>query len=357
MRSNDGNSKRPQPSAPKRTKSLTLFEDLLNNPNTENLHSRTNLADQRQKGISLSDCGRGVFTTNNEQTFWLSKGFIRVTDGDGMHEFIKTKLVSSLRPCGIDAQIETIYRNGYSSEMSQAKLQSFNIFSLAVQKKCHGDAKIKYAWYAASKDVINGIVSYGFGLLLNNGVYGHGVYLSSIDHPIGSLQSSTPDQNGLRHMLLCRVILGNVEVIGPGSRQCNPSSESYDSGVDNPVYPKKYIIWNGQMNTHILPEFVISFKTSLYNRGFLGISQPSRVPNSDWNPLDILVNDLSMRIPAAASELLFKHYNYYINKKIEKREFIQRMRYVVGDNLLATTIKSHMEKIKASGSNTTQAAN
>lgn len=78
--------------------------------------------------------------------------------------------------------------------------------------------------------------------------------------PYCSMHLSTPDENGLRHLLLCRVILGSMELVPPGSRQCHPSSKEFDSGVDNLLLPTKYIIWCTHMNTHILPEFVVSIR-------------------------------------------------------------------------------------------------
>lgn len=70
------------------------------------------------------------------------------------------------------------------------------------------------------------------------------------------------DENGERHMLLCRVILGNVEKVEAGSRQCYPSNVGFDSGSDDLNNPKWYIVWSRNMNTHILPECVVSFKSS-----------------------------------------------------------------------------------------------
>lgn len=74
-----------------------------------------------------------------------------------------------------------------------------------------------------------------------------------------SVLSSEVDANGLRHILLCRVILGKTEEICAGSEQSQPSSEEFDTGVDNLDEPKKYIVWSCYMNSHILPIFVISF--------------------------------------------------------------------------------------------------
>lgn len=71
--------------------------------------------------------------------------------------------------------------------------------------------------------------------------------------------SSILDENGLRHVLLCRVILGNMEEVRPGSKQFYSSSEEFDSGVDNLIDPRRYIIWSTHLNTHILPEYIISF--------------------------------------------------------------------------------------------------
>ncbi|MCD9645336.1 hypothetical protein HAX54_034191 [Datura stramonium] len=51
----------------------------------------------------------------------------------------------------------------------------------------------------------------------------------SDDNPLRCLQTAVPDKNGIRHLLLCRVILGKSEVVHPGSRtrkECHPSSEN-----------------------------------------------------------------------------------------------------------------------------------
>lgn len=77
----------------------------------------------------------------------------------------------------------------------------------------------------------------------------------------GSALSCVADESGVRHILLCRVIMGKSEVVLPGSKQFHPSSNEFDSGVDNLLSPRKYIIWNAFMNSHIFPEFVISFKS------------------------------------------------------------------------------------------------
>jgi hypothetical protein len=68
------------------------------------------------------------------------------------------------------------------------------------------------------------------------------------------------DENGLRHVLLCKVILGRVENVPVDSKQSQPSCRQYDTGVDDILSPRKHIIWTAFMNSHIHPEYIVSFK-------------------------------------------------------------------------------------------------
>lgn len=79
------------------------------------------------------------------------------------------------------------------------------------------------------------------------------------------------DENGVRYIMLCRVIMGNVEMVNPGSGQCHPSSIQFDSGVDDLQNPRHLIVWSMNMNTHIFPEYVVSFKTSSKAEGGLSL--------------------------------------------------------------------------------------
>lgn len=55
--------------------------------------------------------------------------------------------------------------------------------------------------------------------------------------------------------------MGNMEPLGGGDRaQFFTGGEEYDNGVDNVLSPKHYLVWNMNVNTHVYPEFVVSFK-------------------------------------------------------------------------------------------------
>lgn len=68
-------------------------------------------------------------------------------------------------------------------------------------------------------------------------------------------------------MILCRIIMGNVESVQNGSDQFQPSSENFDSAVDDLGSPKHYIIWHMHTGTRIYPEFVVAIKAPPRARG------------------------------------------------------------------------------------------
>lgn len=75
------------------------------------------------------------------------------------------------------------------------------------------------------------------------------------------------DKDGVRHMVLCRVIMGRMERVPSGSRQFRPSSVDFDSGVNDTQNPTHCIVWTMNANTHINPECVVSFKLPLAAEG------------------------------------------------------------------------------------------
>lgn len=296
---------------------------------------------------TVSDCESSVSGVSFEQLQSFDDGLVRLVEGDPVCDVIKRRFESSFALLGVQATVAGVYRNSFGGVMGQAKLNSFRLYAQAVENKCGGDANMKYAWYGASKDEIVKIVSHGFdhcGLARNNGLYGGGVYLSPDNSPLESACNSGVDGDGLRHLLLCRVTLGKTELVPIGSDQCHPSSEEYDCGVDNLSTPRKYIVWSTSMNTHILPEFVVSFRAPASLAGFARISKPRSVPTSPWVPFSILISVLSKFLPSPTVSLINKYHAAHKEKKISRNELIQRLRQLAGDKLLIAVIKKFKAK-------------
>ncbi|KAK7330489.1 hypothetical protein VNO77_24684 [Canavalia gladiata] len=278
---------------------------------------------------AVSDCESGV--SGGETAF------------DEGGDLIQSRFVRGLGSQGLKPEVVAVRRNGCSSVMARARIHSFQIFERAVAKLCGGNANVNYAWYGASgKEEIADIIQHGFGH-----AHCHGLRLSPEDSPLESVKSSVVDKDGLRHLLLCRVILGRTEVVPRGSNQCRSSSEGYDSGVDSISDPKEYVIWCNHINTHVLPEYVLSFRLPSL-KGHVKIGEPLR-PSSPWMPFPTLISVLSKILPPPDIAFIAKFHKDYREKRISRHELIQKVRLIAGDKLLVSVIKSfRTKKIPAS---------
>ncbi|KAG2675858.1 hypothetical protein I3760_12G026400 [Carya illinoinensis] len=326
-------------------------------PNTsseQELHEQvgqTGMEDSDSKTISdqegsLSSCESGVSAAISKHSPVFDDGLLRLVEGERVYDGIKRRLVLGFASRGVHVTVVGIHRNGFGGVRGQAISSSFRIYSKAMEEKFGpGNANIKYAWYGASKDEIAHIVSHGFchcGISRNNGLFVGGVCLSPDDSPLESACNSVVDEDGLRYLLLCRVILGKTELVQIGSEQCHPSSEEFHSGVDNLAAPGKYIVWSTNMNTHILPEFVVSFRAPSC---LAGMPKPQRIPTSTWMPFTILISELPKFLPPHTVSELSKYYEAFKEKKISRNEFIQILRHKAGDELLTSVIKSYRAEV------------
>ncbi|XP_075641221.1 inactive poly [ADP-ribose] polymerase RCD1-like isoform X1 [Castanea sativa] len=255
-------------------------------------------------------------------------------------------------------------------------------------QKCRGDANVQYAWLSCSKGELPTILTYGLGCGLSTikSMYGIGVHLAAANCPYTSANFCDVDENEIQHLVLCRVIMGKMEVVCSGSRQSLPSCQDYDSGVDDLQNPRIYIVWTMNMNARIYPEFVVSFKISSKTEGRLigsetkldisgvtscqvrkhqqlessavdlSISQPvsdsgrsegkaaslgssnTKAPKSPWMPFPMLFAAISKKVSSGVMDKINEHYELFRTKKIGRDEFIKKLRLIVGDALLRSTI-------------------
>ncbi|GJV53260.1 reverse transcriptase domain-containing protein [Tanacetum coccineum] len=167
------------------------------------------------------------------------------------------------------------------------------------------------------------------------------------------------DEKGLRHMVLCRVILGNVELIQSGSKQFYLSGPSFDSGVDDLQTPNNYLIWNMTMNTHISSlngiqqdskasrvTSLLGSSSSKMGKNYpqvedmnvsplekvpsVGSSAP-RDPNSPWMSFSELIEAVYDKVAPNDMRLIHVFYESFRAKKMNTDEFIRKLRLVVGD--------------------------
>ncbi|KAM2967951.1 hypothetical protein FF1_028150 [Malus domestica] len=344
----------------------------------------------------------------------MTKNLARATEIEGENLDRDTVRKIFLKGMSSFDSVEVLDIYQCSSTLMQARLELFQK-QVEITKTFRGDANIRYAWLASSKGELSTIMMYGLGhsgLATNKSIYGTGVHLTEASFSntcmlirgginfsfVHSASSCDVDENGIRHMLFCRVIMGNMELLHPGSTQFHPSSKDFDSGVDGLQDPKHYIVWNMNMNTHIYPEFVVSFKITSNTEGRLigtenklgasGVatscqgpqgssavdtgsetqprsdsgkshgnniqmvskpggfqgestttgSAPQRAPKSPWMPFPMLFSAIENKVPPEVMKHVNVHYDLFRVKKITRDEFVKKLRLVVGDTLLRSTI-------------------
>ncbi|CAK8578650.1 unnamed protein product [Lathyrus sativus] len=248
------------------------------------------------------------------------------------YHFVKKGFLNGMGFMQHATNIIAIHKNNVSSNLTrQARLESFHIFSKAVSIKRGGDSKVRGAWYGGSSDQLIDILSFGFTRCNVDESHGIGISLFCANFSIDSAMCTVADEDGLRHVLLCRVIIGKFESVAADSKQSQPSCNEYDTGVDDILAPRKHVIWTAFMNSYIHPDYIISFN-------YKNIKDPeifgTLKPRSEYVLFPNLVAKVSKHLKPSQMCLLLKSYRAYQEKKITREIWIKKMRKIVGDKLL-----------------------
>ncbi|KAF8088239.1 hypothetical protein N665_0548s0011 [Sinapis alba] len=313
---------------------------------------RTEFQEQEERS-TISESGSCDSYDDQQQgpSFADEHGLMELLEGDKAYDLIFRNCKSALG----DQQCElvSILRNGFGRVGSRAKLKSFQVFQDAVEMKhgggggvggggsCCGKGGVKYGWCAVEKTELKSVLEYGFSQPRNDGSYGRGLYLSPDNALLECLKDSAAEsRDGMRFLLLSRVILGKPEIVPRGSTQSCPSSPEFDSGVDDLASPSKYIVWSTHMNTHVLPEFLVCIKAPFnFNTSVKRLRSP-------WMVFPVLIKALSKFLPPSQILIIQKHYKDQQNRRISRSELIQRVRNITGDKLLVHIIKAFGHKVQ-----------
>lgn len=360
--------------------------DQLSNSNMYNVEAEE--SSQRKPDVKMDEATEEI----------RQMGENRVTRIDTIGGKLDSESVRTMFTLGMgsfsNVSILDIYRSTSSS--LQARLELFEK-QVEVTKKYRGDANVRLGWLACSKEAVSSIMMYGlghYGTSMTKSSYGVGVHLTAGNSSSTSANFCDYDENGVQYIIFCRVVMGNMEVVPSGSDQFHPTNEDFDSGVDELENPKYYVVWNMNMNTHIYPEYVVSFKVSPNAEGYVveneskcdisGVtsggpqgqlqsdsspvdpgsdyqplsdveesqekaaplcSSTPRAPKSPWMPFPLLFEAISNQILPKDMKLVNVHYELFRRKKISRNDFVKKLRLIVGDNLLRSTITSLQCKI------------
>ncbi|VVB17715.1 unnamed protein product [Arabis nemorensis] len=299
---------------------------------------------EQEEGSTISESGSCDSYSPPRPSLADEHGLMELLEGDKAYDLIYRNCKSGLHD---QCQILSILRNGFRHVGSRAKLKTFQVFQEAVELKHAGDggaAKVKYGWCTVKRTELKSILEYGFSEPRNDGSYGRGLYLSpdntSLLECLKDCPASESEDDGIRFLLLSRVLLGKSEIVSKGSTQSCPSSQEFDSGVDDLASPSKYIVWSTHMNTHVLPEFLVCIKAPL------NLTRSVKRLRSPWMAFPVLIKALSKFLPPSQIFIIQKHYKDQQNRRISRSELIQRVRSITGDKLLAHIIKAFGNKVQ-----------
>lgn len=135
----------------------------------------------------VSDCESGVSGPSMDQQMeWFNEGLVKLVEEDKIYDLIKRRFVTGFGLLGPQTSVSAIYKNSHSTHIGQARLQSFQIYSQAIEKKNGENPNVKYAWIGVSKDQINSILDYGFSHCNKpqSSKFGCGVHLSPDNLPL-----------------------------------------------------------------------------------------------------------------------------------------------------------------------------
>ncbi|CAG7904272.1 unnamed protein product [Brassica rapa] len=265
------------------------------------------------------------------------------------HEYdvVKNCFLSGMSLHAAETTVVSVRKTSAQRITAKAKLAASNVFAEAMKRKNGGDANVRYGWYSGSKEEIERIVSYGFSSSevekFEKDDRSHGVGVHFLHHTCSKAAAilGEADEEGIEHLLLCRLILGKPERVIAGSKQTYPSSSEYDCGVDNLENPRKYVIWSCNMNSYILPSHVVSFKSPTLRgliRGGGGGLGRARSPCVSF---PILMSILSKSLDRPRMNVILTTYVDFRKGKVRREQLIRKMREVVGDELLLDIIKNH----------------
>ncbi|XP_020574604.1 inactive poly [ADP-ribose] polymerase RCD1-like isoform X2 [Phalaenopsis equestris] len=301
---------------------------------------------------------------------------------------VQKYFLSGMSPYVDAKDISSILRTPIIDDFGDIRLHSFQK-QIEKTKSLRNNANVRYAWLPATKSAVEDIMLHGVMRAekpMRGSIYGLGVHLAPANCPSICATYLDVDENGLSYMMLCRVIMGNVELVYPGSKQFQPSNENFDSGVDDFRAPKHYVIWDMNVLTHIYPECVLTFKLGAEAREHLfgrkSVSNESGVtngsspapllkeenfdlpvisvgkfqgnapafgrvpkPTSPWMPFSMLFAAISTKVSAKDMDLVNTHYEEFKKRKINRLDLVKKLRQIIGDKLLISTIMRLQHKV------------
>ncbi|XP_031270812.1 probable inactive poly [ADP-ribose] polymerase SRO3 [Pistacia vera] len=298
----------------------------------DGLGKRQREAVDKDDEVSSEDVSKRprLITQRADSSGWLNTKFLKETDR--AYTLVRNYFLAGMKKTDAAVTVTAIHQCTRIGHLERARLDVFQK-QIEMTKAARGASNTVYSWHGTSARGVESILAHGFGVPSKISTYGIGVYLSPVGLPGLSAQLAEADQNGEKHVILCRVILGNVEKVEAGAQQCYPSRVDLDSGSDDPKNPKWYVVWPSNMNRHVIPECVVSYRSTGHLQGQL------KGPSCTKYPLEKLFSKMKSSLSPTKLQEVMNLYHTYKAGKLAKDSFFKQLRLVAGDQMLLSTIR------------------
>ncbi|RLN38696.1 inactive poly [Panicum miliaceum] len=363
----------------------------INNIAEENLKAHNKLAE----AIGENKSGPSVHL-NEYSSGTVQAATGKRNNGPRVDSAVRKLLLQGLGQPFKEKDIIGIFRTPLLDHHGQVRSGLFQE-EVEVTKSCRGNANVRYAWLPCSRGSMKEMMMRGALEIAKPQqvlTLGLGTCLAPANCSNSCASYSDFHEDGIIRMMLCRVIMGNVEVVLPGSKQFQPSNESFDSGVDDLQNPKHYIMWDANVHKWIYAEYAVIVKVPPMINEYLvskdSVSNSSeiissgspdnltkgdkfqtlapsaveqeapklwrapRAPSSPWMPFTMLFAAISKKVPRSDMDLIIRYYEEFkvVNvlflpfesKKISRSDLVIRMRQIIGDKILVSTVMRLQQK-------------
>ncbi|KAI0489260.1 hypothetical protein KFK09_029102 [Dendrobium nobile] len=274
------------------------------------------------------------------------RALLHLDEGSDEHANLKHYFLVSIGSLAERCSVLAIRRLVHcSSVMGRAQIEAFKLYERALAEKNGGNPNLNMGWYGTSIDGVRKIVKNGFGSdgVPMGGPFGFGICIYGGSSPANCVLSSVADANGFKYLIFCRVILGKTEQFLPGTKPFGPSSDEFDSCVDDQQFPQKYIVRYSDAKTRVLPLYVLTVQLDTQSKGSL--NEIVTRPHSPWISFNKLIYILSKGLSSSKICLIKKFHVKYMERKISREQLVTHLRQTVGDNLLKSIIRKFQQRL------------
>lgn len=254
---------------------------------------------------------------------------------------VKDMFLSTIRIVDPGASVTGIHQVMRSQPLERGRLEVFKK-QMELTMAARGGANMACGWYGAREEQVEVILKYGFcepSQVPRSESYGVGAYLSPMRSAHSSALLAKVDSYGEKHVILCRVIRGRCEKIEVGSQQMYPSSVDFDTGVDDLENPKWVVVWGANMNTHLLPECVVSYRPTTLSQGLLRGTPAMKTPENSREFFANLFAKLGSTLPSQTVDEFRAWLSAYKEGRMPKGCFVKLVRSAIGDETLKSAIQ------------------